>query len=157
MRNRKNYSSRIRKESRTILLYGDPDRGNGLDDGRYYRCWNCGFICNIDRDALGGQESRDGISYEAFTLDTDPSLNSISRLGGSFSPSTISPKERVGGTTERGTGFIGRLAIMSGNPSFITLAIGNTIDGIQLEPYYIKPVVNSGCPFCGSLNWKGDY
>ena len=41
-------------ERRTIPLRSN-DRGSGrdkIDDGKYFRCWNCGFICNIERDAL---------------------------------------------------------------------------------------------------------
>lgn len=36
------------KEKRTIQLYGEGD-----DEGKYFRCWNCGQICNKDRDTLG--------------------------------------------------------------------------------------------------------
>lgn len=123
---KRRHRGRIRKESRTIPLYGDRERGNGLDDGRYYRCWNCGFICNVDRDALGGPESGDGKSYEAFLIPTDPSLNSVSRLGGSEEPSTVSLALDIAGDT-------------------IT------------ETHAIQSVINQGCPFCGTLNWRGDY
>lgn len=47
--------NRLPKESRTI-----PLKGEGDDEDKYYRCWNCGFICNVDRDALGGRYSTDG-------------------------------------------------------------------------------------------------
>ena len=152
MRNRKNYRSRIRKEARTIPLYGNPDRGNGLDDGRYYRCWNCGFICNIDRDKLGGHG--DGISYEDFPVPFDASLNSVSRLGGSIGPSAISPKTRAGGSTLRGGGFLGRICMMVGISFWTTLAIGPLLDSVMTDKHHIMPIVDAGCPFCGTLNWK---
>jgi len=182
MRRRKNYRSRIRKESRTIPLYGDADRGNGLDDGRYFRCWNCGFICNIDRDALGGSESRDGISYEDFPIpvygaDTAVQNSEIARLGGSignntlvalfeedvlpgFYPQVVTHKlsteyyARRSPTTN--AGFLNR------RPMMVGISINNMV-GLWVEPnvikdrYEIEPKVNTGCPFCGSLNWQGKY
>lgn len=55
---------RIRGEKRTLPMYGEGD-----DRGKYFRCWNCGFICNIDRDALG---DGDGRSYTEFAVTTEP-------------------------------------------------------------------------------------
>jgi len=55
---------RIRGEKRTIPMYGEGD-----DAGKYFRCWNCGFICNIDRDALG---DGDGRAYTEFGITTEP-------------------------------------------------------------------------------------
>lgn len=40
-------NSRLPKDKRTIRLRGSLD-----DDGRYFRCWNCGFICDSQRDVL---------------------------------------------------------------------------------------------------------
>ena len=45
------------KQRRTIPLPAS-DRNSGrevIDAGKYYRCWNCGWICNVDRDALSEQ------------------------------------------------------------------------------------------------------
>ena len=57
----------IPKRSRTIPLKGNPDEGDGIDDGKYYRCWHCGFICDIDKDALGGPESKSGKILEDYS------------------------------------------------------------------------------------------
>lgn len=54
---------RLRGEKRTLPMYGEGD-----DRGKYFRCWNCGFICNIDRDALG---DGDGRSYAEFAVETE--------------------------------------------------------------------------------------
>lgn len=110
-------SRKPRKESRTIPLWGTPERGDGLDSGKYYKCWNCGFICNTDRDALGDAQSVSDISYESYDL-LDEYGDSVADTGGC--KHTIFEGE--GYTTVR----------------------------------YI-PVVNSGCPMCGTLNWRGDY
>jgi len=124
---------RLPRQSKTIPRKGNPDRGNGLDDGRYYRCWHCGFLaCNEDRDALGDGQSGNGVSHEDYynpavggSYDGDP-LNSVTVLGGSI--------EHFHVTLELGS---------DGEPK-----------GIRHD---LRPVVNSGCPFCGSLNWRGDY
>jgi hypothetical protein len=29
-----------------------PVLGKGDDHRKYYRCWNCGFVCNVTRDKL---------------------------------------------------------------------------------------------------------
>jgi len=42
------------KQRRTIPLPAS-DRKSGrevIDAGRYYRCWNCGFVCDIERNEL---------------------------------------------------------------------------------------------------------
>lgn len=57
---------RLRRDKRTLSLYGEKD-----DGGKYYRCWNCGFICNIERDQLAqGNYDHGGVVTAAFT-DTD--------------------------------------------------------------------------------------
>jgi hypothetical protein len=46
--------TRLPKQRRTIPLKSS-DRASGrevIDAGRYFRCWNCGFICDVERDAL---------------------------------------------------------------------------------------------------------
>jgi len=177
------HRSRIRKESRTIPLYGSPERGNGLDDGRYFRCWNCGFICNIDRDALGGPESRDGLSYEDFPVPVygaqgGVDYSNIARLGGSIGNETLVcireeddfpgdyfyPSEPDTLKTEyyarrhptENAGFLNRRPQMLGVSIMITMALWNPANVVK-DRYEIKPIVNSGCPMCGTLNWKGDY
>jgi len=128
MRNRR---SRIRRQARTIPLYGDPERGNGLDDGVWYRCWNCGFINSTDRNSLGGPESGDGIVVQDFAVpvhgaETGIPYSGIARLGGVLAPVTIA------------------------------LGVDELGETQPIEEHHL-PVVTGGCSFCGSLNWKGDY
>lgn len=73
---------KLPKESRTIPLDGSNERGNGLDYHRFYRCWHCGFICDIDRDTLGGSKSLSGVGYEAASSEADPYNNNVGVLGG---------------------------------------------------------------------------
>lgn len=63
----KNYSIKQPKRSRTIPLYGSPDFGDGKDDGKWFKCWNCGHTCNVETNMLGGSESDSGVVYEEQT------------------------------------------------------------------------------------------
>ena len=40
-------NTHLRKEKRTI-----PVSAEGSEQGRYYKCWNCGFICDKQKNAL---------------------------------------------------------------------------------------------------------
>ena len=52
-KNRNRYGSyqrsRLPREKKVIRIPGSLE-----DDGKFYRCWNCGFICNGNRDVLVG-------------------------------------------------------------------------------------------------------
>jgi len=52
-------------------LIGDKQKirifGKKEDANKWYRCWNCGFPCSVDRDALGVDG---GVTTEAY-VDTD--------------------------------------------------------------------------------------
>ena len=62
----KNRTPKLPKQSRQIPLPASSERGNGLDAGRYFRCWNCGFVCDIDRDSLGGARSGSGVNPQEY-------------------------------------------------------------------------------------------
>lgn len=47
-------------------------RGSGDDDGKYYRCWNCGFTNNVDRNVVGDGE---GLTYTINTLPNEQNVN----------------------------------------------------------------------------------
>ena len=110
-------SRKPKKESKTIPLWGSPERGEGLDHGKYFRCWNCGFICDSERDSLGDAQSKSNIAYENYDL--------LDEYGASVSD--------TGGTKH---------TIFEGEGYTTTRKI---------------PVVSTGCPLCGTLNWRGDY
>ena len=56
-----------RKRSRTIPVYGDPDRGDGRDAGVIYRCWYCDQINTVGKQALGGAESGSGAVHDDYS------------------------------------------------------------------------------------------
>lgn len=119
MRNR---SKGVRKDSRTIPLPGNAERGDGEDHGKWYRCWNCGFVCNVDRDALGGPDDTDGVTPEAYTT-----------------------LDQYGDTAYHCEGAAGK-----------TQTICEAAGGTWSSTRYI-PRIDSGCPMCGCLNWRGDF
>jgi len=115
-------SRKIRHDSKTIPVPGHRDYGDGEDHGKWYRCWNCGFLCNIDREALGGPEDSPGVITQTFTT-----------------------LDQYGNTTGHceGTHGADQTACEASGGTWVTTLY--------------EPVVESGCPLCGTLNWRGDY
>lgn len=61
-RYRKYYPRRLPKEKHQIPIPGSTAYINGQvvsdQSNTFYRCWNCGFLCNTSKDKLG-----DGVGY----------------------------------------------------------------------------------------------
>lgn len=114
------------RRSRTL-----PLKGTGDDAGKWYRCWYCGFICNVERDELGDSDSSSGVGHidyhsQAFgNMDATDSLNRVAVIGG---PLHV-------------------FALME-------LDADGSAKGIRHD---FKSDISTGCPFCGSKNWRGDY
>jgi hypothetical protein len=125
---RRRRSRSLPRESRTIPLKADNYRGNGEDFGKYYRCWNCGHICNEDKDSLGN--GANSVTHEDFVEPAtganngDP-LTSIATLDGDVMNYQVA--------LELGS---------DGSPKGIA--------------HTFQTVINGGCPFCGCKNWRGD-
>lgn len=107
-----NRNKKLTKIARTIPIPGHKDYGDGEDDGKWYRCWNCGFVCNEERDELGGPSDRTRITSKAYTQS-----NQYGQSATAASP-----------------------------------------DWTIFQSKYTRytPEIVSGCPFCGTLNWRGD-
>lgn len=111
------------KRSRTLPIHGEAE-----DADKYFRCWNCGFICDVDRDSLGDSESLGGPVYENYSA--DPVIDSE----------------------------FGKELHISGELEHFHYIIGLEADGSEVAPQvYLRPVAKRGCPLCGTLNWRGDY
>jgi hypothetical protein len=54
--------TRLPRQKRTIEVPGSLE-----DSGKYFRCWNCGFINNVERNQLGEVSGSIPITY----TDTD--------------------------------------------------------------------------------------
>lgn len=125
---------RRRKQSRTL-----PVIGKGDDAGKYFRCWNCGFVCNVERDELGDRESTDGISYSIY--DQKYSTDGSDTFGSS-----------IHGDNDN-IALLSMSVLGKGH-----ICLENGADGEPKEIYQNwKPEIDSGCPLCGTKNWRGDY
>lgn len=72
---RANYSiNRLPRKKSAIPIYGEKE-----DQGKYWRCRHCGFICNTDRDSLG---PGDGRTYVTFLNDDLETLYKLTVIGG---------------------------------------------------------------------------
>ena len=118
-------SRRPHKDARTI-----PLRGYGDDAGKWYRCWNCGWINKVGQNELGGAESKDGVSHVRTT--------------------TYSEGAPFGG--ERGAQAT--LEVVGG---LFGTTLKSDSSGNGVAPVVVYDITSRGCGFCGSLNWRGDY
>jgi hypothetical protein len=131
-----------RKRSRTLPIYGNPEMGDGKDDGKYFRCWNCGFVCNVERDALGDSESLSGVSYEIYEQKYSTDGSPAPFIGAA-----------IHGEALDGEALIRKCCLYTGH-----VLLENGPDGTAKGIYRNwSPLVSAGCPFCGSRNWRGDY
>lgn len=121
----------IPRRSKTIPIVGNKYIGDGIDDGKYYTCWYCGFTCNIDKDALAGSQSGDGLVLEEYSIPT---------YGGSSDPNT-------------------GIAALSGGTDYYQTALKNGSDGTPqtIINKMHESSSSTGCPQCHTLNWKGEY
>ena len=90
-------------------------QGSGEDDGRYYKCWYCGFTNRIDRAALGVGE---GNTYSIGILDNqinpdNPIPHSVSTTGNFVLIQTkglvFDERHNVGSQASSGCAFCGSL------------------------------------------------
>ena len=121
---------KLPKESKTLPIFGSSERGNGIDDGKYFNCWYCGFVCNVDRDALGGAESGSGEAHIDFST---PSYGGIN--GDPLSA----------------------MSILDGIDAFEVGMELNSSGDLKTIKADFSTNISGGCPNCGSKNWKGDY
>lgn len=120
----------IPKEFRTRLLWDETYQFKGdKDNGKFYRCSNCGQICNDKVHALGGSNSGDAIQHLDFTT------QSAGAIPGN-KESAISILRQVQG-------------------SMVSLKLNS--DGGTIPVVHSFSTSGGGCPLCHSLNWRGDY
>lgn len=112
--NREYHNRQERSRNRTIpLKSGDADALNRtlIDAGKYYRCWNCGFICDIDRDQLAVVNGPNGADIVDYQVPSYPGMNTFTVFDDEF---TVLKTESDGETVvdirydfEIGSGSIG--------------------------------------------------
>lgn len=132
------YTPRRRKDSRTLPLWDETEEDNGV----YYKCWHCGFTCNDKRDTLGNENSTNKKTHSTFSVEAKPGSGPIGIDG--FVNKTKGGKPSVSLTIEDLHRTVTLVRVdSSGNP---------------VEPkHYHSTSTAGGCPFCGTLNWRGDY
>ena len=123
---RRPHKKTLPKRSRTRPVYGRGD-----DRHRFFRCWNCGFICDSQRDELGDNNSSAGDDHTDFhnLANANPQLNNA-----------------------------GRICCLGGDIGHYHVAMKKGADGEPKKVVHIHTTdVSRGCPFCGTTNWRGDY
>ena len=119
------YKRRLKKRSRTL-----PIPGRGEDEGKYFHCWNCHFVCDKDRDELGDSATRGGDHH----LDAPNPIVNV-----------------PGGNTAN-------QAVLGGSIGHYHVAAIVGPDSVPREVRHnFKSDVSKGCPQCGSTNYRGDY
>jgi len=156
------------KRSRRLPVYGKGD-----DAGRYYRCWNCGFVCDSKRDSLGGSDSAGGDNHLDYALQAGASyraglgerpVGTLDVMG--HYQVAIRIKIHVGDivtTVETVPDYLsfGSDPVTFGTEQlYFSSQTVTTIEtaGIPVSVYHHhKTNITAGCPFCGSTNYRGDY
>lgn len=111
--------TRTPRKKRAMPLYGEGD-----DAGKYYRCWNCGFINNIDVATVGEGKGNSNavLEYDGLT------------------PGSYGTGDCVNLTLDN----LHSIALMRSDSS------GNPIQ--PDAPRYT--VITGGCRFCGCMNYR---
>lgn len=123
IRTRKN---RLPKEFRVKLIVDETD----TDNGSFYHCGNCNFVCNDKQDSLGGSKSGDAIGRTDFTIQSAGIISGDAKTAVSL---LVNIPESMAS-----------LAVdSSGNPKTVV--------------HHHVAAVSGGCPFCGSKNWRADF
>ena len=135
----------IRHDARTRPL--KPARWE--DSGRYFRCWNCGFVCDSWRDELGGSDDRAGTGEELSPITIDlpgPTYSiDINEAQGKLVIQGIAVLERPDITADIIIDENGEPAVDENGE----VALGS--DNL----YLWTPLISRGCPLCGTLNYDG--
>ena len=117
---------RYHKQARTLSVRAN-DGSSGretTDQGNYFRCWNCGFICDIRRDLL----SKDGRRGTVLTEGTATSHGDTTLYHGVEEAHYL-------------TTGAGEDSVLSSEASNVPIARSITVGG-------------TGCPLCHTTAWK---
>jgi len=128
---------RLPRQKRTIKIFGAAAYIDGRvvkdQSSNLFKCWNCGFICNTDRDKLG-----DGVGYRIEDqVDTSPLDLAAAAL--QYPQSNASEKAIIISVDEITPPLLMQLD-SEGNPVTIM--------------HNLSQVVYEGCPMCGSKAYK---
>jgi len=137
---------RIPRDSRTVPVCDETSQGNGT----WYNCWWCGFPNSDQRSALGDESTPNGVThakYAASALGAEPGIR-----GATKSTSSSGSEYREGGSPSANL-MLGGITIKQKTPVIRSDSDGNPITVL----HYYTASADSGCSFCGSMNWRGDF
>lgn len=112
---------RLPRQKKTIYL-----RGADEDRNKWIRCWNCGFIVNVDRDL--GDPEHSGIQVSDAAIEANPPF---------------------------GTGDVNNTLSILENFDMVGLSLKNDApDGTATTTIYTPRISEAvrGCKFCGCCN-----
>jgi hypothetical protein len=129
---------RVPKQKRTIPIYGAvayDASGKAVKDQSniLFRCWNCGFVCNTDRDKLG-----DGVGFRI------------------IDQPDIGPLDTYGASIQYPGSNAASMALELCNEDMSTVHLMQLdSDGNPVTVMHnFSQVVFAGCPLCGCMNYK---
>jgi len=142
---------KLPKQSRTI-----PVKGGGEDRGRYFRCWNCGFICDTQRDNLGGPASKGGAIPSEYALHAygDYSTDSSTYPSRQTHPTLTQTVD--GGLSQYEVEYRG-IVLGDSIEHFHTILRNDATDSAKSVRHTHYGNGKAGGPFCGSRTYRGDY
>lgn len=137
---------------RTIPLKGtsSPEGVSQSDEGKWFRCWNCGWRCNIERDTLGGENTRAGDGAQFYYQFYPQSDGSDRGKTTDFELAEEGITEMDDGSTGRGNIALARLAMLRGHAVGMAQKACGSAKEIRLT---YESLIYGGCPLCGSKNY----
>lgn len=120
----------IAKESRTRLIWDETAQFKGdKDNGKFYKCWNCGQICHDKTHRFGGSNSGDAVEHFDFSIVS----NGI-----------------IPGNAKSAISLLGHVQM-----SMASLKL-NSSGGVKTVVHSHR-TTGGACPLCHSLNYPGFY
>ena len=150
--------SRYPSQIRTIPIRArDGDSGREIiDKGNYFRCWNCGFICDARRDELSEDGRRGTVLADSHGRVTFDITISMGQGGSALADGTyLADGTLLAGAVPAQT-FIETNNYNAGGRIQLTTGVGGDISlGQSNRPtVHHFTVSGTGCPLCHTRVWK---
>jgi len=128
---------RLPREKRIIRIFGAVSYVSGRpvkdQSNKMYRCWNCGFICNTDRDKIG-----DGVGYVVKDEADKPAVLNLGAASHEFPNSDNSRDVKL---------------CLDTIHDFHLVALDSVGDLVTVM-HGFSSNIRSGCPMCGCKQYK---
>ena len=114
--------------------------------GKRFRCWNCGFVCNTDREKTG-----DGVGYHVQDV-TDPETTLLPDYSGSAVTYTGT---QYSAWQNKGTGDSRDISLSIDNDKTIFMSELDANGDKKVMSHNFTSIVSAGCPHCGCKTYNG--